>query len=77
MQKRNAELVKNLSADFYNRNEDGELATNNVFVRFVKILPMTTAERDALVSPADGTIVYNDTTDKFQGRAGGAWVNLH
>jgi hypothetical protein len=37
---------------------------------------MTTAERDAS-SPSNGMIIYNSSTDKFQGRAGGAWVDLH
>lgn len=38
---------------------------------------MTTAQRDALSSPDDGTLIYNTTTNKFQGRASGAWVDLH
>ena len=36
----------------------------------------TTAERDAL-SPVNGDIIYNSTTNKFQGRANGSWVDLH
>jgi hypothetical protein len=36
---------------------------------------MTTAQRDALTA-VDGMILYNTTTGGFQGRAGGAWVNL-
>lgn len=42
------------------------------------LLPrMTTAERDALATPEDGMMVYNTTDNKFQGRASGAWVDLH
>jgi hypothetical protein len=37
---------------------------------------MTTAQRDAISSPADGLIFYNTTDNRFQGRANGAWVNL-
>ena len=38
---------------------------------------MTTAQRNAISSPPDGSFIYNTTTGKFQGRAGGAWVDLH
>ena len=38
---------------------------------------MTTAQRDAISSPADGLGIYNATVNKFQGRANGAWVDLH
>ena len=37
---------------------------------------ITTTERNALTS-ANGMIIYNSTTNKFQGYAGGAWVDLH
>lgn len=38
---------------------------------------LTTTERDAVASPEDGDFLYNSTTAKFQGRAGGAWVDWH
>lgn len=41
------------------------------------LAPLTTSERDALSSPEDGTLIYNATTNKFQGRANGVWVDLH
>jgi hypothetical protein len=37
---------------------------------------LTTTQRNALTA-VDGMIIYNSSTDKFQGRAGGAWVDLH
>jgi len=37
---------------------------------------MTTAERDAL-NAVNGMQIYNTTIDKFQGYAGGSWVDLH
>ena len=36
----------------------------------------TTTQRDAL-TPANGSTIYNITTNKFQGYANGAWVDLH
>lgn len=42
------------------------------------IMPrMTTAQRNAIVSPTDGEIIYNTSTHKFQGRADGSWEDLH
>jgi len=42
----------------------------------VRFCSFTTTERDALAS-ANGDMVYNSTTNKFQGYANGAWVDLH
>lgn len=38
---------------------------------------MTTAQRDAIASPPDGSVLYNSTTNKLQVRAAGSWVDLH
>lgn len=37
---------------------------------------MTETERDALTA-INGMIIYNTTNDRFQGYAGGTWVNFH
>jgi len=37
--------------------------------------PMTTGARD-LLTPANGAIIYNETTDKLQGREAGVWQDL-
>ena len=42
-----------------------------------RLANMTTAERDALTNVANGDVIYNTSTNKFQGRASGAWVDLH
>lgn len=38
---------------------------------------MTTAQRDAISTPADGLILYNSTTNKLQVRAASSWIDLH
>jgi len=38
---------------------------------------MTTTQRIAITTPADGLVIYNTTDYKLQVRAGGAWVDLH
>lgn len=38
---------------------------------------MTSTQRDAISSPAEGLQIFNTTTSKLQVRAGGAWVDLH
>lgn len=42
-----------------------------------KLASMTTVERDALTGVENGDMIYNTSANKFQGRAGGAWVDLH
>ena len=38
---------------------------------------LTTTEQNAISTNVDGMIMYNESTLKFQGRANGAWVDLH
>lgn len=47
------------------------LSQNGIFVP-----KLTTTQRDALQSVTDGQLIYNTTSDQFQGRRAGAWVNL-
>ncbi len=37
---------------------------------------LSTEQRDSIQSPVNGQIIYNTSTNKFQGRENGAWVNL-
>ena len=43
----------------------------------VNLGSLTTTQRNALVNPQNGDLIYNTTTNKFQGYAGSAWVDLH
>jgi hypothetical protein len=44
---------------------------------FFAVPRLTNDQRNALTSVFDGQIIYNTSDGKFQGRASGAWVNLH
>lgn len=55
-------------------SSSGSIAFADGVTRHVGI---TTTQRNAISSPQNGMIIYNSSTDKFQGRAGGAWVDLH
>ena len=42
------------------------------------VLPrITTTQRGTIATNVDGMVIYNTSTNKYQGRANGAWVDLH
>jgi hypothetical protein len=43
----------------------------------MRLTPITNTQRNNLSIVLDGTIIYNSSTSKFQGRVGGSWVDLH
>lgn len=57
---------------------DGSAALDIVSTTKGLLLPrMTSTQRDAISSPANGLVLFNTTTSKIQGRAAGSWVDLH
>ena len=42
----------------------------------LRLASYTSTQRDALTA-ANGDLIYNTTTNKFQGYANNAWVDLH
>ena len=51
-------------------------STVTTHAQLVQFASYTTTQRNAL-SPSNGAVIYNSTTDKFQGFAGSSWVDLH
>ena len=49
----------------------GYLSQNGIFVP-----RLTTDQRDDLQNVINGQLIYNTSTNKFQGYENGAWVNL-
>ena len=43
----------------------------------VPVPNVTTSERDSVSDMQEGTIIFNTTTNKFQGYDGTDWVDLH
>ena len=73
-------LVKRIEGDYtitsINAGDNVVINTNILDANAVlKVGSFTTAERDALTA-VNGMIIYNSTTNKFQGYENGAWANL-
>ena len=61
-------------------NDSGAVNFANAGVattRYMILPKVTTTQRNSLANMTDGSIIYNTVTNKFQGRANGAWVDLH
>ena len=43
---------------------------------FIKCSTLTSAERDNLITPSDGILIFNSTTNDFQGYSSGSWIDI-
>lgn len=59
------------------RDSLGGGATKQKTIPFLQVPSMDTATRDSVAGLTNGLMIYNVTTNKFQGYAGGAWVDFH
>jgi hypothetical protein len=78
----NAYSVSGTTLTFTNAPASGDKIQVRNFFNGAELQPAskfqsyTTSQRNAL-SPSNGDVIYNSTTNKFQGRANGAWVDFH
>jgi hypothetical protein len=75
----NALMVRNdgiVSIGTASPNGSGALEINST-TQGVLFPRMTTTQRNAITTPADGLVIYNTTDNKLQVRASGVWVDLH
>jgi len=56
--------------------QKGGLSNSDNTTGFIQFPTLTSTERDAL-SPANGMVIYNETTSKLQVYGGGFWNDLH
>jgi len=80
-----ATFLTEINADLAELNTDkaevtGQEFTGKVFFSGsghagIQVNSLTTTERNAL-TPVNGDLIYNETTDKFQMYQGGAWIDV-
>ena len=56
---------------------DSAAVYNIGYFNRISLKPMTTAVRNGMAKVDNGDVIYNTSTNKFQGRANGSWVDLH
>lgn len=63
-------------ADLAGQEFTGQVSFSGTTHGGIKVNSLTTVQRDALVSPGDGLIIYNTTAGEFQIRQTSSWVTM-
>lgn len=63
------------SGTYASNGFDANLGTD-VTTAGIVVKRLSTSQRDAIASPANGSIIYNTSTNKLQAYENGSWINL-
>lgn len=72
------QLVQTVNLIFKSgRDTLGAGATTQLNIYMLNAPNYTSTQRDSMTGLTNGLIIYNTTVNKFQGYAGGVWVDFH
>jgi hypothetical protein len=69
--------LSDVSATFSYNPFNMVLSSNRTLATSIILQNMSTIQRNAIIQPTNGRMIYNTSTDKIQAFAAGTWVDLH